>query len=209
MKIFVAALAVLAVFAAQADASLTCSTQKAEIPTEWIDMTRNCVTSMKNQIQEELNASMQYLAMAAHFSKDTVNRPGFAEMFFKSASEEREHAMKLMTYLMMRGELTSNLQELIRMPQVPTVTWANGMAALKDALKLEAYVTKKIKHVIRACENDSGANDYHLVDYLTADFLEEQYAGQRDLAGKMSTLGKMMGQQGVLGEFLFDKKLLG
>jgi len=47
-----------------------------------------------------------------------------------------------------------------------------------------------------------------LVDYLTSDFLDEQYKGQRDLAGKISTLGKMMQAHGPLGEFLFDKKLL-
>lgn len=47
-----------------------------------------------------------------------------------------------------------------------------------------------------------------LVDYLTGDFLEEQYHGQRDLAGKISTLDKLMATQGPLGEFLFDKKLI-
>lgn len=45
---------------------------------------------------------------------------------------------------------------------VPITTWADGLSALKDALKLEASVTKKIKHVIKACENDNGANDYHV-----------------------------------------------
>lgn len=47
-----------------------------------------------------------------------------------------------------------------------------------------------------------------MVDYLTSDFLDEQYKGQRELAGKISTLGKMMQTHGHLGEFLFDKKLL-
>lgn len=46
------------------------------------------------------------------------------------------------------------------------------------------------------------------MDYLTGEFLTEQYKGQRDLAGKISTLGKMIATNGVLGEFLFDKKLL-
>lgn len=55
------------------------------------------------------------------------------------------------------------------------------------------------------CNNFSFAQ---LVDYLTSDFLDEQYKGQRDLAGKSSTLGKMMQTHGPLGEFLFDKKLL-
>lgn len=49
---------------------------------------------------------------------------------------------------------------------------------------------------------------FQLVDYLTTEFLEEQYKGQRDLAGKISTLGKLMKTQGHLGEFLFDKKSL-
>ena len=47
------------------------------------------------------------------------------------------------------------------------------------------------------------------VDYLTSEFLEEQYKGQRDLAGKISTLGKLVQGHGLeLGEFLFDKQLL-
>lgn len=47
-----------------------------------------------------------------------------------------------------------------------------------------------------------------LVDYLTGDFLQEQYHGQRELAGMISTLDKMMKGQGALAEFLYDKKLL-
>ena len=43
---------------------------------------------------------------------------------------------------------------------------------------------------------------------MTGEFLEEQYKGQRDLAGKISTLGKMMKEHGELGEFLFDKRML-
>lgn len=77
-------------------------------------MVSPCVKKMRNQIQEELKAAMQYLAMAAHFSRDTINRPGFAKMFFESASEEREHAIKLISYLLMRGELTSDVSTLLR-----------------------------------------------------------------------------------------------
>lgn len=49
----------------------------------------------------------------AHFSKDTVNRPGFAKLFFDSATEEREHASKLLEYLLMRGELAKGINEII------------------------------------------------------------------------------------------------
>lgn len=42
-----------------------------------------------------------------------VNRPGFAKLFFDASSEEREHALKLIEYLLMRGELTTNVTSLI------------------------------------------------------------------------------------------------
>lgn len=47
-----------------------------------------------------------------------------------------------------------------------------------------------------------------LVDYLTGTYLEEQYHGQRELAGKISTLDKLVNAKADIGEFLYDKKLL-
>jgi len=194
-------------------AQLQCTHKQPDIPKEWIDSVAPCVRQMRNQIQEELRASIQYLAMGAHFSRDTVNRPGFAKLFFDAATEERDHAQKLISYLLMRGELTSSVSNLIKTHIEPPITeWTDAVSALKDALKLEAFVTGKIKDVIKVCEAPQEAgnnvNDYHLVDYLTGVFLEEQYHGQRDLAGKISNLDKMMENHGALGEYLFDKKLL-
>jgi len=175
-------------------------------------MVEPCTLKMRAQVQEELKAAVTYLAMGAHFSRDTINRPGFAKLFFEAASEEREHAMKIISYLLMRGDLTTEVSKLIQNPMPINDTWNSGIDALKDALKLEAHVTNKIRDIIAACEDPSGDgkgfNDYHLVDYLSGDFLEEQYKGQSDLAHKISTLGKMQDFYGTLGEFLFDKKLL-
>lgn len=149
---------------------------------------------MRRQIQAEINASIKYLAMGAHFAQDTVNRPGFAEFFFKSASEEREHATKLIEYLLMRTQLTS-VGDLIKVnvsafykvvncsvwvywreeifffdkiTQAPeTTSWKQGIDALEDALKTEAAVTKSIKQVIQKCEDDDKNNDYHVSDRIT------------------------------------------
>lgn len=202
--------------------------------TDWPDMHKECVKAMRKQIQKEIYASTQYLAMAAYFSTDTVNRPGFAEHFFKAAKEEREHGSKLVEYLSMRGLLTDSVNDLITVPvsnrfkinsnvfdfifvcltdsfsllkTVQAHKWT-GLSALEDAFKLETEVTQSIRKLIKTCEGtarDSSDNDYHLVDYLTGVYLEEQLTGQRDLAGKISTLNKMMSSQGELGEFLFDK----
>ncbi|KAM3957613.1 ferritin 1 heavy chain [Aphomia sociella] len=205
--ILVAALGLLAVcapaFATQ------CQVNPVTIPRDWITMQRPCRDSMRRQIQMEVAASLQYLAMGAHFSRDIINRPGFAKMFFEAGSEEREHAMKLIEYLLMRGELTSDVTSLIQIRPPERKSWGNGVEALEHAVKMESDVTKSIRTVISTCESDPNFNDYHLVDYLTGDFLDEQYKGQRDLAGKASTLKKMMDRHASLGEFIFDKKLLG
>ncbi|KAG8037452.1 hypothetical protein G9C98_005662 [Cotesia typhae] len=143
--------------------------------------------------------------------KYSVNRPGFAKFFFDSASEEREHAIKIIEYLLMRGQLTSDVSKLLKFPLKPIAgEWSSGVKALTEALSLETRVTRSIRKIIEKCEApaDVNFNDYHLVDWLTSDFLEEQYRGQRELAGKISTLDKMMDTHGPLGEFLYDKKLL-
>lgn len=67
------------------------------------DMSNDCTTATEKQIKMEITASLNYLNMAAFFSKDTINRPGFAKFFFDAASEEREHAYKLIEYLSMRN----------------------------------------------------------------------------------------------------------
>lgn len=196
-----------------------CAAPNPTITNTWIDISSGCVESVRKQIQKEVDASMQYLAMGAHFSRDTVNRPGFADFFFSSAKEEREHAQHLIDYLTMRGQLTGEITSLIQIQKPKKHGWKNGVEALSDALDLEAKVTKSIRNVIEKCESDvvtdsennnkrTKVNDYHLVDYLTGVYLEEQHKGQRELAGMLSTLSKMQDNNGELGEFLYDKTLL-
>ncbi|XP_011865374.1 PREDICTED: ferritin subunit [Vollenhovia emeryi] len=192
---------------------LKCIVKPADVPTAWLDMVDPCIKIMESQVKTEMEAAMKYLAMGAHFARDTINRPGFSKFFFESASEEREHAIKIIEYLLMRGQLTNDVSKLLKYPLTNNTNpmrqeWNSGEEALAEALKLEAQVTRSIRDIIIICENSKPFNDYHLVDYLTSDFLDEQYKGQRDLAGKISTLGKMMHAHGPLGEFLFDKKLL-
>ncbi|BFF93110.1 ferritin subunit [Drosophila madeirensis] len=202
----IVSLLVLAVVAQQAYGDFKCSLEVPEIPKGWMDLKDGCLNGMRHQIQEEINASYQYLAMGAYFARDSVNRPGFAETFFKSAKEEREHGSKLIEYLSMRGQLTDNVSNLINVPIVAKQEWKDGAAALEDALELETKVTRSIRKLIQTCEGKP-YNHYHLVDYLTGVYLEEQLHGQRELAGKLTTLKKMMSTHGELGEFLFDKNL--
>ena len=120
-----------------------------------------------------------------------INRPGFAKFFFDSASEEREHAIKLIEYMLMRGGLTNDISQLIRDPVITRLSlrtvvqpdflltmlflliqmpmkdsWPDAVTALKDALKLEAHVTRKLRDIATTCEEPGqegeNFNDYHV-----------------------------------------------
>lgn len=211
MKFFIA-LTVLLSAVAHISADLECFIpldEKAEIPQAWINMTDTCTSGLKAQIKTEFRASYEYLEMAAYFSQDVVNRPGFAELFFKAAREEREHGIKLIEYLTMRGgDLSEGVHKLFVVPhkEEKYEIKYDGVSALKHAVEMETSVTKAIRALIETCESTN--NDYHLVDYLTGVYLEEQHKGTRELAGKLTTLKKMENSHGKLAEFLFDKQLM-
>jgi len=125
-------------------ADLQCHHKIPDVPQDWITMVEPCTDKMRKQVQQELDAAIQYMAMGAHFSKDTVNRPGFAQLFFEAASEERQHAIKLISYLLMRGGLSSQVSNLIKTEIEPEVVeWKSGLQALKDALQFNQKSPRK------------------------------------------------------------------
>lgn len=201
-------LLIVILYVGVSSAKLQCDSRTLRLPTDWLDMDSVCVGAVRRQIQEEIDASIKYLSMGAHFARDVVDRPGFAQFFFKSATEKRDQAIKLIEYLLMRTPVTQTA-DLIKV-NAPEVKYWKGTVALEDALKTEAAMTKKIKYVIQKCDDGERQNDYHLVDYLTAEFLDKQYVDQRSLAEKISTLKKMMKNSinDSIGEFLFDKQFL-
>src|SRR5262245_5873828 len=89
------------------------------------------------QIGHEFGASMQYVSIAAHFQRNQLTL--LADLFFKQAEEEREHAMKFVKYLLdTKGDL--------KIPQIPapTATFSSAEAAVAAALKWEQEVTQQI-----------------------------------------------------------------
>lgn len=240
MNKFAILAAVICVFASVSADTCDLTSKEQFNNIEFVDMKKGCVELTEDQIKKEITASLKYLSYGAYFSQDNVNRPGYAKFFFDAASEEREHAHKLIEYLQMRGRYFDiqdtiisniNIGELVRESEKATAlgldhSWMKasepradgvsaGMEALRTALKMEYAVTQSIRNLISACEaekvdgkKDEVFNDYHFVDYLTGDFLTEQYQGKRDIAGKISTLGKIIKDNGAeLGDYLFDKSM--
>ncbi|XP_037960653.1 ferritin subunit-like [Teleopsis dalmanni] len=188
-----------------------------EIFDDWIDLQSNsiCYGLTIDQIHMEFDACYTYLDMANHFSGDTVNRPGVADFFFKSARDEREHGIKLIEYLSMRGQL-NNVTNLVHTPNISVRKWKNVADAVRAALALETKVAKAIRNLIKACESEYAVlvenelyNFYHMVDFLTEVYMEEQLRSQRELAAMLSTLTKLeTSLDNGLGEFMYDKSLM-
>ena len=73
--------------------------------------------SINKQINIELNAHYQYLALSSYYDRDDVALKGFSKFFKHSAEEEHEHAEKLMKYQNLRGGrvvLTAINRQLIK-----------------------------------------------------------------------------------------------
>ena len=63
-----------------------------------------CTNGIRGHIKMEFEASLQYMLMGIHFAQDTISLDGFAKIFFDSANEERQHGLKFIDYLKMRGD---------------------------------------------------------------------------------------------------------
>lgn len=167
-----------------------------------------CVEGIRSQIRKEFEASLQYLLMGAYFAQDDVNLAGFTKMFFEHADEERGHGIQFIEYLRHRGDEEINL--LGSDPILPILgknTWADGEEALRDALEMEKIVSGSIKKLIDVCDNDA-KQDYHAADWLTGTFLEEQFQGQRHLAGLINSLSTFRRDHEHLADWMFSNSLL-
>lgn len=170
---------------------------------------KKCIDGLRGQIRKEFSASMQYLIMGAYFAQDDVNLPGVSKMFFDHADEERQHGIKFLEYLRMRGDTQDSgiVGDEVLKPVLKKYEWTNMEEALRDALKMEKYVTGAVKGLIDTCDNDN-TQDYHSADWLTGTWLEEQLQGQRHLSGMINTLSGFRRDHEELADWMFDKQIL-
>ncbi len=142
--------------------------------------------AINTQIGHELAASLQYCQIANHFQRAHLTQ--LAELFFKQATEEREHAEKLLRYVVdTGGEL--------RIPAVraPVHVFPSAEAAAEAALAWELEVTGQIKGLMDLASSEG--------DYLAQGFLQWFVDEQREEVMKMQRLLgviRMAGERNLL-----------
>ena len=137
--------------------------------------------AINTQIGNEYAASLQYQSIAAHFQR--ANLMLLAKLFFAQADEERQHAEKLLHYVLdTKGEL--------RIPAVrePVHTFPSAEAAVAAALAWEVEVTGQIRHLMDIASAES--------DYLAQGFLQWFIDEQLEEVVKMDRLLSVIRQSG-------------
>jgi ferritin len=129
--------------------------------------------AINTQIGNELAASLQYYAIAAHFKRAHLQL--LAKLFFAQAGEEREHAEKLLHYVLETG---AELQ--IPAVRAPVATFPNALAAVQAARDWEVEVTGQINGLMKIADEDG--------DYLAQGFLQWFVDEQLEEVSKMERL---------------------
>ncbi len=118
------------------------------------------------QIGREFGASMQYLQIASYFDGLALDRA--AKLFFDQAEEEKEHAMKLLKYVLEAGGD-------VRIPPIdaPKVTFATAEEAVGLALEWEQEVTRQIYNLVEITLSERDHIGRQFLDWFVAEQLEE------------------------------------
>jgi bacterioferritin B len=121
------------------------------------------VEALNAQIAREFAAAHQYTALGAYYAGETF--PRLAEFFYKQADEEREHALKMVNFLLDRDEKV-DFGEVAR----PRGAFADHVEPIKLALEQERGVTVRISELFEIARE---TKDYPSEQFMHW-FLEEQ-----------------------------------
>ena len=137
--------------------------------------------AINSQINQELGAAHNYLAMSAYF--DAKNLDGFATWMRVQHEEEQAHAMRLFRYLLDRGGKL-DLDSIAK----PVAEFESTMEVFKKALSQEVSNTKSINNLYElATLHNDHATKSHLQWFLDEQVEEEstieEIIGLLELAG--------------------------
>lgn len=111
---------------------------------------------LNDQITNEFFASQLYLSMACMF--DSMSLKQLAKYFRRQTEEEREHALKILDYV-----LSVNGKVTLHAIAEPARDWPGVTAMIEAALNHEKKVTGQINALVAQAEQDK--------DYATRSFL--------------------------------------
>lgn len=131
------------------------------------------VDALNAQIGREFAAAHQYVAIGTYYAGEAF--PQLAAYFFGQADEEREHAMKMVNYLLDR-----ELQPDIGAVESPKMGFADHVEPIKLALEQERSVTVSISELFEIARETRDYQSEQFLHWFLAEQVEEE-ASMSDL----------------------------
>lgn len=151
-------------------------------------------TAINEQINAEFWSAYLYLSMSVHFANEGL--PGFANWFKVQFQEEQDHAMKLINYLISKG----NKVKLKPIEGVDT-KWDSLLAAFDDTLEHEKVVTGMINNLVSIARSENDYATENILQWFVSEQVEEEETAQ-----EMIDSLKLIGDNGF-GIYTMDKEL--
>jgi ferritin len=123
--------------------------------------------ALNEQINNELFAAYQYLAMAEYFA--AMNLDGFAHWMRLQREEEIGHAMKIFDFIIDRDARVK-----LSAIAAPSSKFASPLDVLKKALEHERAVTEKINALYTAAKKENDYPTEALMQWFVLEQVEEE-----------------------------------
>ena len=123
--------------------------------------------ALNEQVNNELFAAYQYLAMAEYFA--SRNLDGFAHWMRLQREEEIGHAMKIFDFVIDRDARVKHTPIA-----APHADFASPLDVLKKALEHERSVTEKINAVYETAKGESDYPTEALMQWFVLEQVEEE-----------------------------------
>ncbi len=148
--------------------------------------------ALNEQIGHEFGASIQYVAIATYF--DGEGLPQLAERFYAQATEERDHAMRFVKYLV-------DADGQVEIPAIPAprAGFRSAEEAVQLSLTWEMTVTKQINQLVDLAIRQN--------DHMTKNVLDWFVNEQREEVASMDTLLRMVKRAGESGLLFVENYL--
>jgi len=131
--------------------------------------------AINDQIAKELYSEYLYLAMATWFAEKNLD--GFANWFYKQATEEHNHAMKFMHYLIERGGS-------VKVPGIaePKIEAEKYIEFFQAALEHERFISKSINELMDVALEINDHASKSLLQWFVDEQVEEEGSVEKIVA---------------------------
>jgi bacterioferritin B len=122
--------------------------------------------ALNRQVGREMGASLQYLAIAAWFDRQSLKQ--LARFFYRQSDEERTHAMKFLHFIIEAGGT-------VKLPEItaPRGEFATARECAQLSLDWEQQVTRQIYELVDCAHGDKNYIALRFLDWFVTEQLEE------------------------------------